>query len=163
MLITRSPGYPLDAAFESIKYGLLILSYQRFCIPDRMYAIRGPVIKERKRAADAAKSLNDNAPITAQAMPYTYQVSTQPPSPRPKRKLQVTLPSFPIQKRPYSPSPFLTSSRTLFSYSGLRSLQIFAASTFAGLSSFGSASMLITEIKIFSTLWIGDHRSEACS
>jgi hypothetical protein len=30
-------------------------------------------------------------------------------------------------------------------------------------SSFGSASMLITLIKIFSTLWIGDQRSEACS
>jgi len=62
-----------------------------------------------------------------------------------------------------SPNIRLHPSRTLRSYSGLCSLHIFAASTFAGLSSFGSASMLITEIKIFSTLWIGDHRSEACS
>lgn len=51
-----------------------------------MYANRGPVIKERKRAADAAKSLNDNVPITARATRYTYQVSTQPPSPRPKKE-----------------------------------------------------------------------------
>ena len=62
-----------------------------------------------------------------------------------------------------SPSILLHPSRTLRSYSGLCSLHIFAASTFAGLSSFGSANMLITEMRIFSTLWIGDHRSEACS
>jgi uncharacterized membrane protein len=52
---------------------------------------------------------------------------------------------------------------TLRSNSDLLSLHILAASTFAGLSSFGSAIMLITLIKIFSTLWIGLQRSEACS
>ena len=52
----------------------------------------------------------------------------------------------------HNPNPLRTSSRTFFSYSGLRSRHIFAASTFAGLSSFGSASMLITEMRIFSTL-----------
>ena len=62
-----------------------------------------------------------------------------------------------------SPKSLLTASRTRFSNSGLRSRHIFAASTFAGLSSFGSANMLITLIKIFSTDWIGLHRSEACS
>lgn len=56
-----------------------------------------------------------------------------------------------------------TLSRTLFSYSGLLSLHILAASTLAGLSSLGSASMLMTEMRIFSTDWMGDHRSEACS
>ena len=62
--------------------------------------------------------------------------------------------SLPINPSPtyYSPKPFRTSSRTLFSYSFFRSRQIFAASTFAGLSSLGSASILITEIRIFSTL-----------
>ena len=57
----------------------------------------------------------------------------------------------------------LTPSRTLFSYSDLRSRHILAASTLAGLSSLGSASMLMTEMRIFSTDWIGDQRSEACS
>jgi uncharacterized membrane protein len=64
---------------------------------------------------------------------------------------------------PHSPKLFLTSALTLLSNSGLLSLHILAASTFAGLSSFGSAIMLITLIKIFSTLWIGLQRSEACS
>lgn len=61
------------------------------------------------------------------------------------------------------PSPLLTFSLTILSYSLLFSLHIRAASTFAGLSSFGSASMLMTEIKIFSTLWMGLQRSDACS
>ena len=51
-----------------------------------------------------------------------------------------------------SPNILLHPSLTLFSYSSLCSLHIFAASTFAGLSSFGSANMLITLINIFSTL-----------
>ena len=63
----------------------------------------------------------------------------------------------------HNPKLFLTSLRTLSSNSALLSLHIFAASTFAGLSSFGSASMLITEIKIFSTDCIGDHLSDASS
>jgi hypothetical protein len=53
---------------------------------------------------------------------------------------------------PYNPKLFLTSALTLASKSGLLSLHILAASTFAGLSSFGSAIMLITLIRIFSTL-----------
>jgi hypothetical protein len=52
----------------------------------------------------------------------------------------------------HNPKLFLTSALTLFSKSGLLSLHILAASTFAGLSSFGSAIMLMTLIKIFSTL-----------
>lgn len=64
---------------------------------------------------------------------------------------------------PYNPKPFLTLSFTILSYSPLFSLHIRAASTFAGLSSFGSASMLMTEMRIFSTLWMGLHRSDACS
>ncbi len=63
----------------------------------------------------------------------------------------------------HNPRLRLTSARTLFSNSGRRSLHIRAASTFAGLSSFGSAIILMTEIKIFSTLCIGLQRSEACS
>ena len=63
----------------------------------------------------------------------------------------------------YSPKLFLTSALTLLSNSDLLSLHILAASTLAGLSSFGSAIMLMTLIKIFSTLWIGLQRSEACS
>lgn len=61
------------------------------------------------------------------------------------------------------PSILLTPSRTFCSYSSLRSRHIFAASTFAGLSSLGSASMLMTDMRIFSTLCMGDHRSDACS
>ena len=38
-----------------------------------------------------------------------------------------------------------------------------AASTFAGLSSLGELSMLITDNRIVSGLWTGDHRSEADS
>ena len=52
----------------------------------------------------------------------------------------------------YNPKLFLTSALTLLSNSDLLSLHILAASTFAGLSSFGSAIMLMTLIKIFSTL-----------
>lgn len=52
----------------------------------------------------------------------------------------------------YSPKLFLTSALTLLSNSDLLSLHILAASTFAGLSSFGSAIILMTLIKIFSTL-----------
>ncbi len=71
-------------------------------------------------------------------------------------------PPFP-QPPTYNPKLLLTPSLTLLSYPPRSSLHIFAASTFAGLSSFGSASILITLIKIFSTLWIGLHRSDACS
>jgi len=52
----------------------------------------------------------------------------------------------------YNPKLFLTSALTLLSNSDLLSLHILAASTLAGLSSFGSAIMLMTLIKIFSTL-----------
>jgi hypothetical protein len=65
--------------------------------------------------------------------------------------------------RPHNPKLFLTLSLTILSYSARLSLHMRAASTFAGDSSFGSANMLITLMRIFSTLWIGDHRSEACS
>lgn len=74
-----------------------------------------------------------------------------------------SLPLSLLPRPPYRPNILRTPSLTCLSYSTLCSLHIFAASTFAGLSSFGSANMLITLIKIFSTLWIGDHRSEACS
>lgn len=62
-----------------------------------------------------------------------------------------------------SPKLLLTPSLTFASNSSFLSLHIFAASTFAGLSSFGSANILITLIRIFSTLCIGLHRSDACS
>jgi hypothetical protein len=75
--------------------------------------------------------------------------------------LYATQPSFPSS--PQSPNDLLTSSLTFFSNSALLSLHILAASTLAGDSSFGSANILITLINIFSTLWIGLHRSEACS
>ena len=52
----------------------------------------------------------------------------------------------------HNPKLFLTSALTLLSNSDLLSLHILAASTLAGLSSFGSAIMLMTLIKIFSTL-----------
>lgn len=63
----------------------------------------------------------------------------------------------------HNPKLFLTFPLTTLSYSSLLPRHILAASIFAGLSSFGSASILITLISIFSTLWIGDHRSDACS
>ena len=63
----------------------------------------------------------------------------------------------------YRPNMRRTLSLTLASYSGRRSRHILAASTLAGLSSLGSASMLMTEIRIFSTDWMGLQRSEACS
>lgn len=62
-----------------------------------------------------------------------------------------------------SPNIRRTPSRTFCSYSSRLSRHIFAASTLAGLSSLGSASMLMTEMRIFSTDWMGDHRSDACS
>jgi hypothetical protein len=82
-----------------------------------------------------------------------------------------SLPLFPFHCHPLftfilslqSPSILRHPSLTRLSYSGLCSLHIFAASTFAGLSSFGSANILITLINIFSTLCIGDQRSDACS
>jgi hypothetical protein len=63
----------------------------------------------------------------------------------------------------HNPNPFLTFCLTIFSYSALFSLHILAASTFAGLSSLGSASILMTLNKIFSTDCIGLHRSSAFS
>lgn len=63
----------------------------------------------------------------------------------------------------YSPRDRLTLSLTFLSYSSLRSRHILAASTLAGLSSLGSASRFMTDNRIFSTDWMGDHRSEACS
>lgn len=69
----------------------------------------------------------------------------------------------PTTPQSHNPRLFLTFPLTIFSYSALFSLHILAASTFAGLSSFGSANMLMTLINIFSTLWIGDQRSDACS
>lgn len=63
----------------------------------------------------------------------------------------------------HRPNDLLTPSRTLLSNSGRRSRHIFAASTFAGLSSLGSANIDMTEIKIFSTLCMGDHLSDALS
>lgn len=62
-----------------------------------------------------------------------------------------------------NPRPLLTPSLTTFSNSSLRSRHIFAASTFAGLSSFGSANILITLIRIISVDWIGLHLSLALS
>ena len=61
------------------------------------------------------------------------------------------------------PKLLLTPSLTVFSNSALRSRHILAASMLAGLSSLGSASMLMTLMRIFSTLWIGLQRSEAFS
>jgi hypothetical protein len=52
----------------------------------------------------------------------------------------------------HNPKLLLTPFLTLLSNSALSSLHIFAASTFAGLSSFGSASIDITLMRIFSTL-----------
>lgn len=52
----------------------------------------------------------------------------------------------------HNPKLLLTPLLTLLSNSALSSLHIFAASTFAGLSSFGSASIDITLMRIFSTL-----------
>lgn len=65
--------------------------------------------------------------------------------------------------RIYKPSDCLTLSLTLLSYSWRWSRHILAASTLAGLSSFGSASRFMTDSRIFSTDWMGDQRSEACS
>jgi hypothetical protein len=57
-----------------------------------------------------------------------------------------------VSVSPQSPKLFRTLRFTTPSYSSRFSLHILAASTFAGLSSFGSASILITLIRIFSTL-----------
>jgi hypothetical protein len=75
-----------------------------------------------------------------------------------------TTPYFtPYPSHIHSPKLFRTFCLTTFSYSSRFSRHMRAASTFAGLSSFGSASMLITLISIFSTLCIGLQRSLACS
>ena len=58
--------------------------------------------------------------------------------------LPSSLPLSLLPRPPYSPNILRTPSLTCLSYSTLCSLHIFAASTFAGLSSFGSANMLIT-------------------
>jgi hypothetical protein len=66
-------------------------------------------------------------------------------------------------ERDHSPSDCLTLSLTLLSYSSRWLRHILAASTLAGLSSLGSARRFITESRIFSTDWMGDQRSDACS
>ena len=63
----------------------------------------------------------------------------------------------------YSSWLFLTQRATRRLNSGYDSLHCFAASTFAGDSSFGSASIEITDIIIVSTVWTGSQRSEAFS
>lgn len=108
--------------------------------------------------------LNASDPPMINARPAFYehpkQDSTLPNSSAcaPSNTVQTT-----SHHNTYKPNPLLTFSFTILSYSSLFSLHIRAASTFAGLSSFGSASMLMTEMRIFSTLWIGLHRSDACS
>ena len=62
-----------------------------------------------------------------------------------------------------SPRLALTFALHLFLNSLVSSLHSLAASTFAGLSSFGLLSMLITLKSIVSGVWTGDHRSLADS
>lgn len=59
-----------------------------------------------------------------------------------------------------SPKVLRTILCAILLNSSLFSLHIFDASTFAGDSSLGSASIETTDNKIFSTLCTGDHRSE---
>ena len=88
-----------------------------------------------------------------------------PPASSHPSHLPLLIPSPPSSPHNLSHIPKLlfTPSLTVFSNSPLLSLHILAASIFAGLSSFGSASMLITLINIFSTLCIGLHLSDAFS
>ena len=62
-----------------------------------------------------------------------------------------------------SPRLALTLALHFFLNSFGSSLHILAASTFAGLSSFGLLSILMTLNNIVSGVWTGDHRSEADS
>lgn len=62
-----------------------------------------------------------------------------------------------------SPKLALTFALHRFRNSFESSLHILAASTFAGLSSFGLLSMLITLSSIVSGVCTGDHLSEADS
>ena len=62
-----------------------------------------------------------------------------------------------------SPKLALTFARHRFRNSFVSSLHSLAASTFAGLSSFGLLSMLITLRRIVSGVCTGDQRSEAAS
>lgn len=54
---------------------------------------------------------------------------------------------------------FLTDRQAFFLNAGLSSLHILAASTLAGDSVLGSASIDMTLRRIFSMLWTGDHLS----
>lgn len=56
-----------------------------------------------------------------------------------------------------------THLATFLLNSGKFSRHSLAASTLAGLWSFGSASIEMTEIMIVSTVWMGNHRSQAFS
>lgn len=84
-----------------------------------------------------------------------------PHNPCPKRPTRSN--PNPMKPHIYKPKDLLTSALTFSSKSGLRSRHMRAASTLAGDSSLGSASILMTLMRIFSTLWMGDQRSEACS
>lgn len=95
------------------------------------------------------------AMIHPKSFPFGYPVFVTPP-------VLVDVPTL-VVRAPQRPSIWRTPSRTFFSYSERRSRHILAASTLAGLSSLGSASMLMTEMRIFSTDWMGLQRSEACS
>ena len=68
-----------------------------------------------------------------------------------------------FKKMVYNPSDSLTWLRTMSLNLFRSSLQSLHASMLAPLSSLGSASMLTTDNKIFSTLCTGDHRSDASS
>lgn len=71
----------------------------------------------------------------------------------------------PCQNNRYYSSPKLALTLALHRLRNSfgSSLHILAASTFAGLSSFGLLSILITLNSIVSGVWTGDHRSEADS
>lgn len=81
-----------------------------------------------------------------------------------KREKEIRRPPFHSDQRPYS-SPRLsrTHLRTRFLNSLGSSRHRRAASTFAGLSSFGLDSMEITERRIVSGVCTGDQRSAADS
>lgn len=60
----------------------------------------------------------------------------------------------------HNPSDFRTDLRAISLNLARSSRYILAASTLAGLSSLGSASMETTEMRIFSIDWTGDQRSD---
>lgn len=103
--------------------------------------------------------------VALQALPFSYQrrLSLSPSVPEKQHWELLGGPSAYTRAQPQSPRDFCTICLAILQNCSRSSRHILEASTLAPLSSLGSASMLTTDRRIFSTLCTGLHRSALLS